>query len=315
MKIAVLDAATLGEDLSLTPLSLCGEVVTYPTTGKEEIAPRLKGIDVVLVNKIKLNRTNLSEAESLKLICVAATGYDNIEIPYCEERGIAVCNVAGYSTQSVAQLTLAMALSLINHMPEYTEYVRSGEYSRSGVANRLTPVYHEISGKTWGVIGLGNIGRQVANVAEAMGCRVLAFKRIPDEHFECVDLDTLLSQSDIISVHLPLTEATFNLISRQKIALMKESALFINVARGAVTDEFALCDAVRNQMIGGIGVDVYMSEPFGTESPYYAVRELPNVCLTPHMAWGAFEARERLLHEICLNIMAFQKGERRSRVV
>ncbi len=314
MKIAVLDAATLGEDLDLSPLSVFGEVVSYKNTSRDEIAPRLQGIDVAIVNKVKMNSDTLKGVESLKLICVFATGYDNIELPYCREKGIGVCNVVGYSTQSVAQLTVAMALHLFNHMPEYTSYVSSGEYTKSGVANRLTPVYREIAGKTWGVVGLGNIGKQVAKVAEALGCRVLAFKRTPEEGYNCVDLDTLLRESDIVSVHLPLSEKTFNIISNKKIALMKENAIFINVARGAVVDEFALSDAVRLGMIGGIGIDVYSAEPMTEVSPYYAIKEYPNVCLTPHMAWGAYEARVRCLEDICKSIEAFNKGENRSRV-
>ena len=314
MKIAVLDAATLGEDLDLSPLSVFGEVVSYKNTARDDIAPRLQGVDVAIVNKVKRNSDTLVGVDSLKLICVFATGYDNIELPYCREKGIGVCNVVGYSTQSVAQLTVAMALQLFNHMPEYTGYVSSGEYTKSGVANRLTPVYREIAGKTWGVVGLGNIGKQVAKVAEALGCRVLAFKRTPEEGYNCVDLDTLLRESDIISVHLPLSEKTFNIISNKKIALMKEDAIFINVARGAVVDEFALADAVRLGMIGGIGIDVYSAEPMTEVSPYYPIKEYPNVCLTPHMAWGAYEARVRCLDDICKSIEAFNKGEKRSRV-
>ncbi len=314
MKIVVLDAATLGEDLDLSPLSRFGEVTVYKNTSRDEIASRLQGADVALVNKVKLNSDTLVGVDSLKLICVFATGYDNIELPYCKEKGIAVCNVVGYSTQSVAQLTVAMALELFNHMPEYTSYVKSGAYTESGVANRLTPVYHEIAGKTWGIVGLGNIGKQVARVAEALGCRVLAFKRTPEEGYNCVDLDTLLRESDIVSVHLPLSEKTFNIISQNKIALMKENAIFINVARGAVVDEFALTAAVKMGMIGGIGIDVYSAEPMSATSPYNEIKHLPNVCLTPHMAWGSAEARVRCLEDICKSIEAFQNGEQRSRV-
>ncbi len=314
MKITVLDASTLGADLDLSPLFALGEVKIYDTTAPNEVADRIADTDVVLINKVKLNEKNLGEARALKLICIAATGYDNIDVVYCREHGIAVSNVVGYSTQSVAQLTLAMALSLCTHLPEYTEAVRDGSYTEGGVANRLTPVYHEICGKTWGIVGYGNIGKQVAAVARAMGCRVIAFKRTPDPEVECVALDELCRISDMISIHLPLSDATRGIIGEHEISLMKSDAIVINVARGAVTDEAALAEAVASGKIGGIGVDVYSTEPMPKDHPFYAIRHLPNVCLTPHMAWGAAEARARCLDEIIKNIKAFYSGDLRCRV-
>ena len=314
MKITVLDAETLGADLDLSPLSSCGEVTVYKTTPPELISERLRDTETVLINKVKLNASNLGEANSLKLICIAATGYDNIDVEYCRKRGIAVCNVIGYSTHSVAQLTLSMALSLYTHLPEYTDSVRDGSYTEGGVANRLTPVYHEICGKKWGIVGYGNIGKQVAAVARAMGCEILAFKREPVDGVKCVSLDELCKNADIISVHLPLYDATRGIIGEREIALMKKDAIVINVARGAVTDEAALADAVESGRIGGIGVDVYSAEPMQKEHPFYRIKALPNVCLTPHMAWGAAEARARCLDEIIKNINSFVSGGMRSRV-
>ncbi len=314
MNIVVLDADTLGADLDLSPLRACGDVTVYRATAPDEVRAHLGDAEVALLNKVRLNESNLSGNRALKLICVFATGYDNIDLPYCRQNGIAVCNVVGYSTHSVAQLTLSMALSLATHLPEYVESVRDGRYTEGGVANRLTPVYHELYGKTWGVVGYGNIGAQVGRVAAAMGCRVLAYKRTPIEGVACVDLATLCAESDIISVHLPLSDATRSIIGRDEIARMKRDAIVINVARGAVIDERALADAIAQGRIGGVGIDVYSAEPMPKEHPFYPLRDRQNVCLTPHMAWGAYEARERCLSEIIENIRAFLRGERRNRV-
>ena len=313
MRIAVLDAATLGDDLSLRPLEDAGEVTVYQTTPPEAVALRIRNADAVVINKIRLNATNLSGSR-VRLICVAATGYDNIDIDWCRDNGIAVCNVVGYSTDSVAQLTVTVALQLIQHMPAYTRYVRDGSYSHSGIANRLIPPFHELSGKTWGIAGYGHIGKKVGRVAEALGCRVIALKRSPAEGIPCVDPDMLCRESDILSVHLPLNEMTRGMFSRERIALMKPEAVFINMARGAVADEQALADALKSNRIGGIGIDVYSEEPFSERHPFYAIREDDRVCLTPHMAWGAYEARERCIREIVMNIRSFQEGGTRNLV-
>ena len=313
MKTAILDAKTLGDDLSLDIFGKDAKI--YATTEPSEVAERVADSQVVIVNKIRLNRSNLDNAVKLKLICVAATGYDNIDLEYCKSRGIAVCNVKGYSTHSVAQTTVMMALSLIMHEREYCRFVEKGDYTKSGVANRLSPVYHELLGKTWGIVGLGNIGKQVARVAEAFGCRVLAFKRTPDKDFECVTLSELMEKSDIISVHLPASDETCGIISKDMISRMKKDAILINVARGIVTDEEALCNAILEGKIAGIGVDVYSKEPFGEDHPYNKIMDRDNVLLTPHIAWGAYESRVRCIEEIKKNIESFEKGEMRNRIV
>ena len=317
MKIIVLDAATLGCDIKEKAYEIFGkfgEVDMRETTTLDQVPMAVKDADVLIVNKIRLG-SNLSGAKNLKLICVSATGYDNIDLKWCRENNVAVCNVKGYSTQSVAQLTISMALMLINRMAEYTEYVKSGEYSISGIANRLTPVYNEIYGKTWGIVGAGNIGKQVARVAEAMGCRVIVNKRTPDGDYEFSDIDNLCTTADIISVHTPLTDETRNLINRDRINMMKSNAIFINVARGAVADEAALADAVAQGRIGGIGIDVYTTEPMPKDHPYTKIMKMPNVCLTPHNAWGAYESRVRCLEIMGSNIEKFLSGERQNRIV
>ncbi len=314
MKIVVLDGATLGEDLSLSPLYSVGEVTEYKTSNEKEVIERIADADVLVINKIKMNESNLDYAKNLKLICLAATGYDNVDVEACRKRGIGVANVVGYSTHSVAQVALSLALSLYTHIPEYSSYVKRGDYTRSGVANSLTPVYHELCGKTWGVIGLGNIGRQVARCARIMGCRVLAYKRKPDEEFECVSLEKLCKESDIITIHLPLSDSTRGLIDEEHIALMKKDVVLVNVARGAVTDENAIAKAIEENRIGGFGTDVYSVEPFSENHPFYFILDRDNVLLTPHMAWGAYESRERCLSEIVKNIEAFCDGKERNRV-
>ena len=314
MKIVFLDAATIGDDLTYESFEELGEVVVYPTTSDDEFEEHAKGADVVVINKLKLNSTNLPKAPNLKLICLAATGFDNVELDYCRKKGIGVCNVVGYSTQSVAQLTLSMVLSLYTNLGQYTDFVRSGEYTKCGLANRLTPVYHEIADKTWGIVGYGNIGKQVARVAEALGCRILVYKRTPVENAECVNFDTVCQKSDILSLHVPLNEQTRNLLDKEHVAMLKKNAVVVNVARGAVTDEEALANAILQENIGGLGVDVYSKEPFGADHPFNKIKHLPNVLLTPHMAWGGYETRVRLLQEIKENIISFSGGGNRSRV-
>jgi lactate dehydrogenase-like 2-hydroxyacid dehydrogenase len=313
IKIAVLDAATLGDDLDLSPLGALGEVITYTATRPDEVAKRLSDVDVVLINKVKLNENNLKDS-SVKLICIAATGFDNVDLEYCRRRGIAVTNVVGYSTDSVCQVTLAMALYLSTCLKQYTSYVREGDYIQSGIANRLVPPYHELAGRVWGIVGLGNIGQKVASVASALGCKVIAYTRTPKEGYECVGIDELCERADIISIHTPLNDGTRHLIDQNRLSKMKKTAVLINVARGNVTDEKAVADAVLAGNIGGFGCDVYSAEPFDENHPYNKILHLDNVCLTPHMAWGSVEARNRLLGEMIENIKAFYSGRRRNRL-
>ena len=314
MKIVVLDAETLGADLDLSPLLELGAVTVYGNTAPEEISSRIADQNVIVSNKIKLNESNLKDAAQMQLICLAATGYDCVDTAYCRSRGIGVCNGPGYSIHSVAQLTVAMALSLGTHLTEYRSFVHEGSYSRSGTANRLEPVWYELCGKTWGIIGGGNIGQEVAKIATAMGCHVLMCRRKEDPNYETVELDELCERSDIISVHVALTEQTRGMVGKAQIDRMKRGAIFINVARGAVTDEAALAEAIAQGRLGGLGVDVYTQEPFGEAHPFQQILGCSNVCLTPHMAWGSLEARERCIGVVAENIRAFQNGQMRNRV-
>lgn len=313
MKIVVIDAKTLGVDIDLTPLSDIGELTVYDTCTRENLPERIRDCDVIVTNKLKLNEEVLKDSPA-KIICLAATGYDPIDTEYCKRAGIGVANVKGYSTDSVAQITVSMALNLLNHLPEYTEYTSSGEYTESGIANHVSPCFHEAAGLTWGIIGAGNIGMKVYKTAEVLGCRPLAYKRTPSAGINTANIDEIIKNSDIISVHLPLTDDTRNLINKERIGNMKKNAIFINVARGAVTDEDALAEAIKEGKIAALGADVYSAEPFGKDHPFYEIKGLKNVCLTPHMAWAAYEARKRCIAEIVLNIEAFFRGEIRNRV-
>lgn len=314
MKIVFLDALTLGNDIDLSGFSELGEVVIYGGSTNAEVIERTRDCDVVVTNKLKLNESNLSLAHNLKLICVTATGFDNIDVNYAKSRGIGVCNVVGYSTSNVAQITVGMVLDLINRTDDYRASVKSGEYSARGVANVLSPTYHEIEGKTWGIVGFGNIGRSVARIADALGCRVLVNKREAISDFECVDIDTLCEECDIITLHTPLNDGTRGLISSERIAAMKEGVILVNVARGAVVDENAVANAFKSGKLGGFGCDVYSAEPFGKDHPYYEIKDMDNVILTPHMAWGSYEARIRLCNEVKENIIAFFKGDIKNRI-
>ena len=313
-KIVLLDCESIGTDISPDAFRAFGELVIYPNTAPEEIAERVADAEIILTNKCRLNASNLSGAEKLKLICIAATGFDNIDVAWCRERGVAVCNVKGYSTDCVAQLTVSMALSLAMHLPEYGKYVADGSYTASGRFNRLSPAFHELRGKTWGVVGAGNIGMQVARVAEALGCRVIVFQRHPNSFYPTVSLEELCLSSDVISLHVPLNDSTRGLIGAHEISLMKDGVILINVARGAVTDEKAVAMAVEAGKLGGFGCDVYSTEPFPETHPFNAIKNKDGVLLTPHMAWGAVETRIRLIGEMAENIRAFLDGERRNRV-
>ncbi len=315
MKIKILDRKAFGYDTPLEILSQLGEVTVYDNTSNEELYERCLDADVLIFNKIKIDRKTIEGAKSLKLICVFATGYDNIDTEAAKEHGVAVCNVPGYSTESVTLYTLATVTALATRLFEYRGYVTSGEYSKSDSANKLTPVYHEIAGKTWGIIGYGNIGKSVARVAEALGARVIVNKRTPSGLPNEVDIDTLCKESDVITVHCPLNDGTRGIINEERLSLMKNDVILVNEARGAVLEENTVAEFVKAGKLGGFGCDVYSSEPFGENHPYYAIKELPNVILTPHAAWASYEARERCVKTIYENIKSFTSGGKNNRIV
>ena len=314
MKIVILDKDAIGIDTPIEGLFAYGDVVVYDRTDDSEIISRLEDADIVILNKVRITKKAIESAKALKLICIFATGYDNVDLNACRKHNVAVCNVPGYSTDSVALFTVANVLALYTHLREYNSYVTSGEYSISGAPNKLTPVYHEIKGKTWGIIGLGNIGRAVADVAKAFGARVIANKRTSVEDFECVDIDTLCRESDIITIHCPLNDSSRDLINENRISIMKKDVVIVNEARGAVVNEQDIAKAIKEKMIGAFGSDVYSSEPFTSDHPFYEIKDYCNVLFTPHAAWGAYEARTRCINIICENISAFLNGGSLNRV-
>ena len=308
MRIVILDGKTLGDGVVFDSIDAAGELTFHPLTAPEDIPARIENADVVIVNKIKLNESNLSGARSLKLICVAATGYDNIDIHYCREHGIAVCNVVGYSTDSVAQLTVSLVLDLMMHMPYFTGFVKDGSYSASGVANCLSPVFRELAGKTWGIIGAGNIGMKVAKIAEAFGMKVSYFSTSGTSHcsdYPSLPLERILAESDIISIHAPLNDRTHGLIGRKELAMMKKDAILINMGRGGIVNEQSLADAIDEGLIAGAALDVFTVEPLPESHPFLNVKHPERLLLSPHVAWASVQARERLVGMIAENIVSF----------
>lgn len=314
MKIVILDKASMGDDTPFSVLNKFGEIVIYDHSTTSEAVSRSLDADVIIINKVKVTEELMLSSKNLKLVCVFATGFDNIDILAAKRLGIGVCNVPGYSSDSVLLYTISTVLALSARLYEYNSFVRSGEYSVSGAPNRLTPVFHEIRGKVWGIVGYGNIGRAVAKVAEAMGARVIVYKRTPVEDADCVDIDTLCKKSDIITIHCPLNDESRSLINEQRISLMKKNVILVNEARGAVLDENAIALAVEDGKISAFGCDVYSVEPFDEKHPFYRIKNRENVLLTPHSAWGAYEARERCINIIANNIEAFENGKMLNRV-
>ena len=314
MKIVLLDRRSLGTDLPLAPLERFAEPVVYETTSPVEAPERLVEAEVLVINKFRMTEAMFAAAPKLRLICEFATGFDNIDLAAARRRGVAVCNVPAYSTESVALFTAATALALVTHLGEYRRFTASGAYTAAGEANRLEPVYHELTGKTWGVLGCGAIGGRVAQIARALGMEILVHQRREHPLYPTVSLDELCVKSDILSIHCPLNESTRGLLDARRLALMKPTAILINEARGAVTDEAAVAEAILSGGIAGFGSDVYASEPFGREHPFQRIKDRDNVILTPHTAWSAYEARVRCLDVIVGNIEDFLAGGTRNRV-
>lgn len=318
MKLVILERDTYGNDIDFDALeALVDEVVAYPVTAQEDVARRVQDADFVLVNKLLMQKSSLSGAKNLKLLLEGATGYNNIDLDYVRSRGLGAANVAGYSVQIVPQHTFALYLSLSEHIAHFDHYVKSGAYSRSGVFSHFMPGFTELEGKTWGIVGLGNIGKRVARIAEAFGCRVIYYStsgRNNNPDYAQVDFDTLLKESDVVSIHAPLNTDTKGLFNAAAFAKMKPSAVLINVGRGPIVDEPALVDALNNGQIAGAGLDVMETEPLPADSPLFNVKDPDKLLMTPHMAWASVEARQRLVNEVALNLKAFLRGERRNRV-
>lgn len=310
MKIVFLDVKTIGEDIDMSGFERFGEVVKYGFSSPEESRERTRDADVVILNKVQINEQTIGEAEHLKLVCVTATGTNNLDKEYLAERGIAWRNVAGYSTESVAQHTFGLLFYLLEKLAYYDEYVKSERYVDDTIFTHFEKVFHELSGKTWGIIGLGAIGRRVADIAKMFGCRVIYYstsgKNVQPD-YERVDFDTLLTEADVVSVHAPLTSETEGLMDREAFSKMKKTAIFLNLGRGPIVVEEALAEALENETIAAAGLDVLAVEPMSKENPLRRIKDSNHLIITPHIAWASVEARNRLMDIIYNQIKDFLK--------
>lgn len=311
MKIVFLDAKTIGEDIDLSGFDVLGEVVKYGFSTAEEARERSKDADVLILNKVQVNQQTIGEADHLKLVCVTATGTNNLDKEYLDKRGIAWRNVAGYSTKSVAQHTFAMLFYLLEKLPYYDNYVKSEKYVNDVSFTHFAKAFHELSGMTYGIIGLGNIGRRVADIAKAFGCRVIYYStsgRNSQPGYERVSFDELLEQSDIVSIHAPLDENTLGLMNKEAFAKMKKSAILLNVGRGPIINEADLAEALNNKTIAAAGLDVLSVEPMQEDNPLRGIKDSERLLITPHIAWAGVEARNRLMGIILGQIKEFFKA-------
>lgn len=304
MKIAFLDAATMG-NVSFEPFESLGEFVRYENSTPEEARERVRDLDVLLINKVLVDKELIDSAPGLKLICIAATGVNNIDVEYATSKGIPVRNAVGYSTDSVVQSTFMHILSLVGGAPYFDHSVKSGTYSRSGMFTDPNWNWWELAGKTIGIIGLGNIGKKVARIAEAFGMKICYFSTSGTVHckdYPSVSLEELLKVSDIVSIHAPLNERTRNLIGKEQLALMKPTAYLVNMGRGAIVIERDLAEAVDAGVIAGAGIDVFVIEPIPEDHPYLHMKHPERMRFAPHVAWASMEARQRLIGIMADNV-------------
>lgn len=308
MKIVFLDVKTIGEDIDLSPFDRLGEVVKYPFSASSEVPGRVRDADVLILNKVQVNEQTIHTASHLKLVCVTATGTNNLDKEYLEKRGIAWRNVAGYSTESVAQHTFAMLFFLLEKLRYYDDYVKSGRYAGDTDFTHFTEHFHELHGMTWGIIGLGNIGRRVADIAGLFGARVIYYSPSGapgQEGYRQVDFDTLLSSSDILSIHAPLNSYTEELMDAAAFKKMQPHAIFLNLGRGQIVVEDALAAALKSNQIAAAGLDVLTEEPMSPKSPLLEIQDSKKLLITPHIGWASVESRTRLMAIIAGQIRSF----------
>lgn len=312
MKLVFLDRKTIGEDLDLSNFHQFGEVVMYDFSTPEEVPERVEDADVIILNKVPINEQTIGSAKQLKLVCITATGTNNLDKEYLDRRGIQWRNVAGYSTDSVAQHTFAMLFYLYEKLSYYDAYVKEGRYVEDQMFTHFARTFQELAGKTWGIIGLGAIGKKVAQIAQAFGCNVQYYSTSGKNHdpsYQEVDWDTLLATSDIISVHAPLTENTYHLLDKEAFHKMKSSAYLLNVGRGPIIVEQDLRDALEQGEIEAAGIDVLDEEPMRADHPLRDFSDSTRLLITPHIAWASREARKRLMDTIYGQIKEFLEND------
>ena len=308
MKIVILDALTFG-DTDLSAFFKLGDVDIYQTTSLQQTHERIANAAVIVTNKVVITKALMLNTPSLKLICVAATGMNNVDLEAAKEIGIEVKNVSGYSTDSVIQHTFSMLFYLVGHSGYYDGFVKSGSYSKSPIFTDITKPFFEVKGKKWGIIGLGTIGRGVANVAKTFGAEICYYStsgKNSSTDFVQVDLDELLNTCDIISIHAPLNEKTLNLLGYEQLLTCKNGAVVLNLGRGGIVDEEAVARIVETKNIY-FGLDVLEKEPMRENHPLLRVKNQENLYITPHIAWASVEARERLIAGVVENIKAFTR--------
>ena len=305
----------MGLDVSVDEIKNLGETVMYPNTTAADVKEKVRDAEIIVANKAPLNEETLKDAADVKLICEFATGYDNVDLAYCKSRGIKVANVVNYSTDAVAQHTFALCFYVLEKLRHYDEYVKSGAYAAQDRFSNFDLPFTELAGKTWGIAGMGNIGKKTAAIAQAFGCRVIFYSASGTStctEYERVDFDTLLKEADFLSLHCPLSDRTRNLIDIEALKKMKESAILINVARGPVVNDGDLYEALTKGYIAGAGLDVTGTEPMKDSNPLSRIKDSNKLIITPHLAWASTEARGRCVSETCRNIEAFLKGEDRN---
>ncbi len=308
MNIVFLDAATIGSVDSMSQLEALGDFTAYDYTPAEKTLERIAGAEIVITNKVLFTRSVLEKATDLKLLCLSATGTNNVDLEAAAELGIEVKNVAGYSTQSVVQMTFAMALELITHTSQYNDYVHSGAYAASPLFTCVEPHFRQISDMKYGIIGLGTIGRGVAKVASAFGAEVRYYSTSganSSSDYTRLELDELLAECDVISIHAPLNNKTLNLLDEAALKKMKRNAVLINTGRGGIVNEVALAKALNEGWIAAAGVDVFTTEPLPLDNPLMSVKDRSRLVMAPHAAWASVEARERLMELVAQNIREF----------
>lgn len=311
MKIVFLDVKTIGDDIDLSGYDALGEVVKYGFSTPEEIPERIKDADVIILNKAPVNEQTIGGAKNLKLVCVTATGTNNLDKEYLAKHKIEWRNVAGYSTESVAQHTFALLFYLLEKLSYYDAYVKEERYVNDKIFTHFAEHFNQIYGKTWGIIGLGNIGRRVADIAKAFGANVIYYSttgKNTQEGYTRVDFDTLLATSDILSVHAPLTAETENLMDKDAFSKMKPTAIFLNLGRGAIVVEQDLANALNSHQIAAAGLDVLCEEPMSRDNPLLSIKDSRRLFITPHIAWASVEARTNLMNIILGQIKEW-KGE------
>jgi len=304
MKIVFLDAISMG-DVSLEEIAAQGEFTCYKSSTAEEARERVKDADVVLVNKVIVDQAFLDAAPKLKLVCEAGTGINNINVKLCEERGVIVRNVAGYSTDSVAQTAWMHILNLSGRAFHYQNFVTSGAYSKNPVHVDFGHPFTELAGKTLGIVGMGAIGQKVAQIGKAFGMEVIYYSTSGTGHckdYPCVSLEELMMRSDVISIHAPYNERTAGLIGYEQFKQMKPTAILVNTGRGGIAVEADLARALDEGLIAGAALDVYVKEPLPADSPLMHLVHPERLLFSPHIAWYSQEARARLAHEMAENI-------------